>query len=228
VLTTGDEIVAPDESPRPHQIRNSNSAMLASLLRRLGADPSDLGIARDDPALIRDAIARAIEQFDVVFITGGMSMGEHDYVPRVLRDLGVELRITKLRIKPGKPFVFGLREQEDHLRYVFGLPGNPVSGFACTIRLCARLLARLAGEAPAEPWVRAMLESDIGANGPREFYQPAVLTRVPARGATVRPLQWKGSGDVFTLAGANCLLVRAANEPARRAGTAVDTLEFPP
>jgi molybdopterin molybdotransferase len=277
VLATGDELVAISASPEAAQIRNSNSPMLVALLKRLGCSVSDLGVVRDDPRLIRDAVADALARFNVLFITGGMSMGTHDHVPRTLIDLGVEPRITKLRIKPGKPFVFGVKEGSafgvqgsagekgagamgggpaedamptgqsraadsslptasrqrptppttDHrplataYRYVFGLPGNPVSGFVCTLRLASRLIARLRGETPREKWIDASLSEALPANGPREFYQPVFLSGDGA----ARPLKWKGSADVFTLAAANGLLARAANEPALAGGQRVRVLE---
>ena len=217
VLATGDELVPVDAAPGPAQIRNSNSVMLVSLLRRLGCDVTDLGVVRDTPDDVREALRGGL-RFDVLFVTGGMSMGAHDYVPRALVELGVDLRITKLRIKPGKPFVFGVHDEG----FVFGLPGNPVSGFVCTVRLAARLLARLRGADPEPRWVSAPLLAPLKANGPREFYQPVTLSQ---HGVT--PLEWKGSADVYTLAAANALLVRAENEPARPAGDAVRVLELP-
>jgi molybdopterin molybdotransferase len=195
--------------------------MLASLLRRLGCEVTDAGMVNDDPGVIRAAIARALDGHDVLFVTGGMSMGAYDYVPRVLRELGAELKITKLRIKPGKPFVFATLGAH---KYVFGLPGNPVSGFVCTLRLGARLLARLAGGEPLERAVVAPLAAPLPANGPREFYQPAQRLDDPPR---LRPLEWKSSGDVFTLAQADCLIVRPAGEPALGAGATARALEIP-
>jgi molybdopterin molybdotransferase len=222
ILATGDEIIPIDASPQRAQIRNSNSLMLVSLLKRLDCDFVDHGVARDDPHTIRDALRRAIESADVVFVTGGMSMGEYDYVPRILKQLGLDLRITKLRIKPGKPFVFGVTGRGESAKYVFGLPGNPVSGFVCTIRLAARLLSRMSGGPPEPRWISAPLTAPLKPNGPREFYQPAILDD-----AGVLPLEWKGSADVFTLAAANALLVRPENDPARAAGDAVRVLEVP-
>jgi molybdopterin molybdotransferase len=220
VMTTGDELVGVDQIPGAAQIRDSNSVMLASLLRRMGCEVSDLGIIPDKPEKVRDALERTSD-FDVAFISGGMSMGEYDYVPRTLIELGFDLKITKLRIKPGKPFVFarqgGLGDQ-----YVFGLPGNPVSGFVCTVRLASRLVARLAGTGVRERWIEAVLTDALPANGPREFYQPAILLE----DGRVRPLSWKGSADVFTLARADGLLVRGENDPARQAGERVRVLEL--
>ena len=216
VLSTGNEIVPFSENPTGSQIRNSNSLMLVSLLKRLGCDVTDLGTVRDEPTAVRDAIQHALT-FELLFVTGGMSMGEYDFVPRTLAELGADLRITKLRIKPGKPFVFA----SIGTHYAFGLPGNPVSAFVCTVRLASRLIARLSGEAPREKWIHASLSEALPANGPREFYQP-----VFCRDGIARPLKWKGSADVFTLAAANGLLARAENEPALPAGAPARVLEL--
>ncbi len=152
---------------------------------------TDLGIVRDNPQATRDALQAGM-QFDVLFITGGMSMGEYDYVPRTLLDLGATLKITKLRIKPGKPFVFATKDA----RYIFGLPGNPLAGFVCTVRLASRLLARLSGAAPREKWIEGQLAAPLPANGPREFYQPARIEdgKIPAPGLEKlrRPLHSRG------------------------------------
>jgi molybdopterin molybdotransferase len=217
VLSTGDELVAIDAMPGASQIRNSNNIMLVSLLRKLGCDVTDLGTARDEVQAIRKAIERGL-QFDALFVTGGMSMGEYDFVPKVLLELGVELKITKLRIKPGKPFVFGQKEKS----FVFGLPGNPVSGFVCALRLCARLLARMSGGVAEQNWIFAKLESPLEKNGSREFYQPAIW-----RDQSVQPLKWKGSADIYTLAQANCLILRGENERAMSTGEMVKLLEIP-
>jgi molybdopterin molybdotransferase len=230
VLSTGDELVDVDATPGPSQIRNSNSPMLVALLRDLGCEVTDLGNAVDTPEQIKSAIEGGFNH-DAIFITGGMSMGTRDYAPQVIRELGFDLKITKLRIKPGKPFIFGTRESES-ARFVFGLPGNPVSGFVCTVRLAARFLARLAGGEPHEKWQMARLAVGLSANGPREFYQPVIWS--PLQGGTsarsefplVTPLAWKGSADLFTLAKANALLVRPENEPPLGKGTVVRVLEI--
>ena len=234
VLSTGDEIVPIDKIPGPSQIRNSNSLMLLTMLRKTGCDVTDLGTVRDEPSLIRAAIEEG-SAYDVLFVTGGMSMGTHDFVPRVLTDLGFDLKITKLRIKPGKPFVFATKSptsDADPPRYIFGLPGNPVSGFVCTSRLASRLIARMNGGEPREKWLAGRLDIGLPPNGPREFYQPVLWS--PAQGGTsarsefanVTPLAWKGSADLFTLAKANALLVRPENEPPLAKGTLIRVLEI--
>ncbi len=235
VLGTGDELVPVEQVPGPSQIRDSNTHMLVALLTRLGCQVVHVATVRDEPMLIRDAILRAMA-YDALFITGGMSMGEYDYVPKILVELGVELKITKLRIKPGKPFVFGVGKESanspSQVPFIFGLPGNPVSAFVCTLRFAGRLLSRMAGGRPMERWAAGQLTADLSANGPREFYQPALFSdpcggsSISTERATVTPLTWKGSADVFTLAAANALLVRAENEGAIKKGEMVRVLEI--
>jgi molybdopterin molybdotransferase len=245
VLGTGDELVPHDAAPEGAQIRNSNNPMLVALIARFGCRVTDLGSVRDDPELIRAKLGEGLAGFDALFVTGGMSMGAHDHVPRLLAELGVRIRISKLRIKPGKPFVFGVGGEETdqaagltamsraNPAFVFGLPGNPVSAFVCTVRLASRVLQRLAGaEKPVERWVTGRTESGLLPNGPREFYQPALRVVPPGRSSaqsslpSVRPLAWKGSADLFTLATANALIVRQENEPPVPEGTLVRVLEI--
>jgi molybdopterin molybdotransferase len=148
-----------------------------------------------------------------------MSMGQYDYVPRILAELGGELKITKLRIKPGKPFVVAAMPDG---KYVFGLPGNPVSALVCTVRLASRLLCRLGGGAPRHEIAVATLAGPLAANAAREFYQPGVL-----EGGHVRPLEWKGSADIFTLAAANALIIRPESAPALTIGSSTPIIELP-
>jgi molybdopterin molybdotransferase len=225
LLTTGDEIVGVDQSPTGAQIRDSNGPMMTALLQQLGCRVHDLGVVRDDPALIRPAIESGL-QSDAMFITGGMSMGEHDYVPMLLRDLGMDLKISKLRIKPGKPFVFATRDRGmgDPARnpsMVFGLPGNPVSAYVCTLRLANRILARLAAQ-PHQPVLHAKLMHELPPNGARELYLPAVV-----ESGNVTALEPAGSADLFALARANGLLIRSENAPWAAAEEMVRFLETP-
>ncbi len=217
VLGTGDELVPPDEIPAPDQIRSCNNPMLIALLRRFTGSVTDLGLVGDDPQMIGKRIESGL-MHDVLLITGGMSMGERDFVPGILRRLGGDLKITKLRIKPGKPFVFAKMPGD---KFVFGLPGNPVSAFVCTICLVSRLLKRMAGAAPGSEMRTAPLARPLEANGKRAFYQPAVFD-----GHVIVPLQWKGSADVYTLSQANALLVRPENQSAQPAGAAMEFVEL--
>jgi molybdopterin molybdotransferase len=217
VLGTGDELVQIDQKPLAAQIRSSNNAMLTALLAKYHCNARDLGIVRDDVGLLRQAIVDGLGH-DVLLVSGGMSMGERDYVPGILRELGGKMKITKLRIKPGKPFIFA------HMpggKFVFGLPGNPLSAFVCTVCLVRRLLERMSGGKPDDSRRPAPLAAALEPNGPREFYQPAIFD-----GRSITPLFWKGSADIFTLARANSLIIRAENQPAQAAGAIIDFLEL--
>jgi molybdopterin molybdotransferase len=218
VLATGNELIAPDQTPAEAQLRDSNTPMLLGLLNRLGYAATGLGRTGDSIEQITAAIREALK-FDAIFLTGGMSAGRHDHVPRVLKDLGAELKITQLRIRPGKPFILAVMPGG---QYVFGLPGNPVSAFVCTLRLASRLLARMAGGKPLGQTETAELAGEAAANGAREFYQPAVW-----EGRRVKPLAWKGSADIFTLAMADVLIVRPAAAPAALAGASVPIIRIP-
>lgn len=241
IFATGDEIVPFDASPGPAEIRNSNNIMMASLLKRMGCRVIDLGIIPDKPELIRAALIKSL-MLDAAVVSGGMSMGRYDYVPAILKELGAELKISKLRIKPGKPFIFSSVDRavtatkkmqgdpaivgpREGVCQVFGLPGNPVSGFVCLLRLASRLFARMSGGTPVEKWLSGKLATPLEANGPREFYQPVMLERGGGE-LTVKPLPWKGSADLFTLASAQGLLVRPENEPAQPEGAQVKLMEL--
>ncbi|HEV8378468.1 MAG TPA: gephyrin-like molybdotransferase Glp [Tepidisphaeraceae bacterium] len=241
IFATGDEIVPFDSTPQAAEIRNSNNIMMGALLRRMVCRVVDLGIIPDKPELIRQALLKALT-LDAAVISGGMSMGRYDYVPAILKELGAELKISKLRIKPGKPFIFSSVDRTmvatkkmqgdpnivgptDGVCQVFGLPGNPVSGFVCLLRLASRLFAKMNGGAPVEKWLNGKLAAPLEANGPREFYQPVLLERA-ANELLVRPMPWKGSADLFTLAAAHGLMVRAENESALAEGTQVKVMEL--
>jgi molybdopterin molybdotransferase len=217
VLGTGDELVLPGDVPAANQIRSCNNPMLMALLERRPCRAVDLGLVRDDPALIAERIEAGLEN-DVLLITGGMSMGERDYVPGILRRLGAEMKITKLRIKPGKPFVFAKMPGG---KFVFGLPGNPVSAFVCTVCFVSRLLERMAGGLPRWEMRAAPLLRSLVVNGTRTFFQPAIFD-----GRAVMPLHWNGSADVFTLGAANALIVRPENQEALSVGAVVEFMEL--
>lgn len=141
IISTGDELVEPDQNPEISQIRNSNSAQLMAQVKTCNAIPEYFGIAKDTEKSTREIITRALEISDVVLLTGGVSMGDFDYVPKVLNELGIEIHFKSIAVQPGRPTVFGTREG----KYLFGLPGNPVSSFVQFELLVKPLIFQMMG-----------------------------------------------------------------------------------
>jgi len=125
IIATGSELVEPDRKPHSAGIRNSNSYQLSVQIESAGLEARYLGIAGDSPDAIAGVLDENMEKVDIFLLSGGVSMGEYDFVPGVLKGRGYDLLFEKVAIKPGKPTVFGKGEGG----YVFGLPGNPVSTF---------------------------------------------------------------------------------------------------
>ncbi len=221
--TTGEELVAPMDKPGPGKIRDSNQGLIAALLAGGGlpggcVQQERWGDAADDA--VKRLTAEPFATADIVLISGGVSVGEHDYAARALQEAGFELRVRRINSRPGRPFIFGVQGR----RLAFGLPGNPVSHFVCYHLFVRRALARLAGTAPAG-MVRARLAVALErAGNPRPTYWPGMWSFDENGGATVRPLAWGNSGHLAALAGANALLLVPPHTAALPAGGVVDTL----
>jgi molybdopterin molybdotransferase len=132
VMSTGDELREPGEPIQPGQIYNSNRYTMKSQLETWGFEVIDLGVARDDPGIVREMMLDAAGQADVIITSGGVSVGEEDHVKAVVRDLGA-INLWRIAVKPGKPFAFGRIQETPFI----GLPGNPVSVFV-TLLVIAR------------------------------------------------------------------------------------------
>ena len=236
VLATGDELVPVSETPGPGQIRNSNEAMLAAQVRRLGAEPIPLGVARDRHAELSERIAEGLA-CDMLLLSGGVSAGKLDLVPAVLAEAGVRQVFHKVRVKPGQPIWFGILDrpadagagisERKHVRTpspccVFGLPGNPVSSLVCCELFARTGIRRLMGIEPAVPApVLARLTKDHFAGGNRPTYHPA---RWEATGteSVVEAVRWVGSADLCATVEANAMVLFPEGERMYSAGTMVD------
>jgi molybdopterin molybdotransferase len=201
VLATGDELVEAVERPGPGQIRNSNGPMLVALASRAGAAVDYLGIAPDNRDGLRRLVARGLDAADVLVLAGGVSAGKFDLVPEVLHELGVAAHFHKVRLKPGKPLLFGSRDS----RLVFGLPGNPVSSFVGFELFVRPALRKMMGDAiPGPVFVPLPLAGPFAANNDRPTYGPARLEATT--GPRVRPSDWFGSADLRGLLAADALV----------------------
>ncbi len=219
ILSTGDEVVAIDQSPGAFQIRNSNSVSLAAQVRLAGGQPVLLGNAADNVEDLRAKIQCGLQE-DVLVLSGGVSMGKYDLVETVLKDLGAEFYFDSVAIRPGKPAVFGKCGDT----FVFGLPGNPVSTMVTFELFVAPAVDLLSGAAARDlPLVQAKLGAALNEKQGLTHFLPA---RVEWRDTTpeVKPLPWQGSGDVATLTRANCFLVIAADRGQVNEGETVPIL----
>ncbi len=205
IVSTGDELVGIETVPEAHQIRNSNGYALAALVTAAGGHAGRLEVARDTRDDVWERIAQA-RMWDLMILSGGVSMGEYDLVEEVLAEFGAEFVFTGVRMQPGRPVVFGRLPALGSASgagpecFFFGLPGNPISTqvtFHCFAELFVRALA---GETVVGPrWAQATLSKDEAA-------KPTVRRLLPARmdGVEVRVVGWQGSGDLAANARANC------------------------
>ena len=213
ILATGDELVTPGETPGPDQIIASNSFGLKALLDELGAASRLLPIARDSKSSLAMAFDLASDA-DLIVTIGGASVGDHDLVGPVAQSLGLDRSFYKIAMRPGKPLMAGRMGRSA----MIGLPGNPVSAMVCGHVFLAPVVRAMQG-LPAQPAPRqsARLGADLGRNGPREHYMRANVT-----GGEITAADRQDSALLSVLAGANALLIRPVNDPARRAGETVD------
>lgn len=219
VVPTGDEIVEPELPPGPGQIRNSNGLMLLAQVKRAGAAPKYLGIARDTAESLRTLIKQGIDGNDVLLLSGGVSAGKFDLVPGVFKELGVVDHFHKVLMKPGKPLYFGTHGD----KLIFGLPGNPVSSFVCFELFVRPALNRLSGRPDTGPTgVSLPIGADFRADNDRPTYWPA---RVEWNDQPrVFALPWGGSAFLRDLHTANALLVIPQGEQAFASGQMVQVI----
>ena len=203
VLSTGDELVEPGRKIGPGQIYDSNSALLQALLQRCGAVVDSVKHCRDDRESLTDAIQRGTEN-RVLVISGGVSVGEHDLVKEALRQVGAEIEIWRVAIKPGKPFLFG----NVGGCFVFGLPGNPVSAFVTFLQFVRPAILKMMGATNLNlPHVPAKLAFELKNDGDRLHYIRGRLER-----GKFAPIGRQESHALFGLSQSNALLRLAVGD----------------
>lgn len=192
IIATGNELVEPEEKPGPCQIRNSNSWQIRAQLQEVGAEVRYYGIVGDVETDLEQALKHAMEDNDVILFSGGVSMGDFDFVPAVMKRNGVEILFDSIAMRPGKPTTFGVGPG----CYCFGLPGNPVSTYLqCEILVKPFLLA-LMGHRFRVPWLEFPLEERYQRRkADREAWIPVSLTGH----GTVSPASYHGSAHIASL-----------------------------
>jgi molybdopterin molybdotransferase len=223
ILATGDEVVMPGDPVGPHQIISSNSVALAAFVRACGGAPTNLGIAPDRADALA-AMAEGARGADLLLTTGGVSVGDHDLVRRVLGEQGLDMDFWRIAMRPGKPLMFGRLGDTA----VMGLPGNPVSAMVCALIFLRPAMARMLGLGEdEEPTVAARLAAPLAENDRRQDYLRARLTRDSDGSLLAEAFSAQDSSMISLLAHADGLIVRAPHAPAAPAGKRVDVLTFP-
>lgn len=219
IISTGDEIIPPNSVPTPGQVRNSNSYSLLGQCAEAGATPLLYGIIPDSRREIKEALITAAKECDIVLTSGGVSAGDFDEVREIIRELG-EIVFWKVRMKPGKPLVFGIISGMP----VFGLPGNPVSVMVCFEIFVRPCILKMMGAAEIErPRLQAVLENDLSERQSDRHLILRGVASFASGGYRIRTTGPQGSGILSSMVKANSLFMVPAGGEMPRAG---DTVEF--
>ncbi len=194
IVSTGDEIVDHKQNVEPHQMRKSNSYAIKTLIEISGLASAYAFHIRDDKKQLFSELKIILDQFDIVLITGGVSMGKFDFIPEVLGELGVRTIFHKVRQKPGKPLLFG---KDLATKPVFGLPGNPVSAQVCAVRYVLPYLKK-ALAMKEEVQQKVILANDFTPNTSRTYFCPVSLENYDGK-ILAHTIDMSCSGDFAAL-----------------------------
>jgi molybdopterin molybdotransferase len=222
ILCSGDELVSPGNAPGPFQIYDSATHGVAALVRTWGGIPQRLVLARDDVQGIAAAAQQGLRDSDLLLVLGGASVGDHDHARPALLQLGLELLVEKVAVRPGKPTWFGVTPQGP----VLGLPGNPASALVCAWLFLRPLMEAMLGRDPQDcvRFRRARLSHPLPANGPREHYLRG-RAHVDSEGRLmVQSFEDQDSSLLSVFAAANALIRLMPGAAALETGALVDVL----
>jgi molybdopterin molybdotransferase len=199
VISTGDELVEPDQDPAAGKIRNSNGIQLVAQIAQQGLHADYLGILPDNRQALMDKLSAALQKYDLVMMSGGVSVGEYDFVPGIIRELQMEVLIRGINVKPGKHFLLARKGQH----FVAGMPGNPVSSFVLFEVMVKPLVRKLMGSCEGAVRFRVPLEKTYNRkNSDTLFFIPVYLTG----NGTVQTIEYHGSAHIHAYTGANGIM----------------------
>lgn len=192
VISSGDELVEPFDTPGVSQIRNSNAYQLLAQLLRAGALGKYFGIASDDKEATFRLVTQAIKECDIVILTGGVSMGDFDFIPAVLEKAGVKILFSRINVQPGKPTTFGVHPDA----LVFGLPGNPVSSFTQFELLVRPLISKMMGYELNQYTINLPLKVSFSRRiADRQAFIPVIITA----DGFADPVEYHGSAHISSI-----------------------------
>lgn len=194
ILSSGDELVEVADIPSPYQIRRSNSYMVKAVLMQYGLEAGVLHIP-DDPEIIKQRIQQCLQNYDVILLSGGISMGKFDYIPQALDELQVNKIFHRVKQRPGKPFWFG---KHDNGAVVFAFPGNPVATFMCLQRYFIPWFNTSMG-IPPKSAIYAVLDRDFTFEPQLQYFLQVKLNFNKKGQLLAMPVEGNGSGDFVNL-----------------------------
>jgi molybdopterin molybdotransferase len=216
VISTGNELVAAGQPIEPHQIRMSNGPAVIAMLEQHGYRNCEHDHLVDEPDLLRERIGQHLDEADVLVVSGGVSMGKADFIPGVLKDLGVEVVFHKISQRPGKPMWFGMGPKN---QAVFALPGNPVSTLVCCRQYVIPALAQSSGQRNTQPEFAALAQ-DVSFKPNLTCFLPVRLISNTAGQILAMPVHTNTSGDFASLSATDGYLELPLAESRFPAGTA--------
>jgi molybdopterin molybdotransferase len=224
ILSSGNELVMPEEMLKPGQIVDSNQYALATLVRELGAEVLLLGIVKDVPTALKEIIDYAISNADIVLSTGGVSVGDYDYIDKILVSLGAKVHFSSVQMRPGKPLTFATFPNSLY----FGLPGNPVSALVTCWRFVQPTIKKLAGLSKGweGKFLKVRSHSELQSNGKMETYVWGKLHLVNGGYQFHKAEGNDSSGNLINLAQTNALAVLPVGKTLVYSGQEVFVLQL--
>ena len=222
IFSTGDELINPDETLQKGQIIDSNRYALTAFVASLGAIPKPLGIIKDSPELLRETIRKAINSSAIVLSTGGVSVGDYDYIEGILGELGGQILIGSVAIQPGKPLTFATFPNGC---IYFGIPGNPVSALVSCWRFVQMAIKKLSGLTDYQnKFLRVVTRDTLQSKGQREVYLWGKIEIIEGVYQFQLAPGQHNSANLINLAGTNALAIIPQGKTTIQAGKTVEVM----
>lgn len=222
IFSTGDELINPDETLQKGQIIDSNRYALTAFVASLGAIPRPLGIIKDNPDLLRETIRKAINSSAIVLSTGGVSVGDYDYIEGILGELGGQILIRSVAIQPGKPLTVATFPNGC---IYFGIPGNPVSALVSCWRFVQMAIKKLSGLTDYQnKFLRVVTRDTLKSNGQREVYLWGKIEIIEGVYQFKLASGQHNSANLINLAGTNALAIIPQGKTTIQAGETVEVM----